>query len=47
MPVGCGFVLPLISVFGVVRMPTGPTVNAPYRSVSPEDIAAAETPERV
>lgn len=34
-------------MFGVVRLPTGPTVNAPYRSATPEGTAAAETPERM
>lgn len=41
---GLWLCLPPISVFGVVRMPTGPTVNAPYRSATPEATAAAENP---
>lgn len=45
----CGLWLCLlpISVFGVVRIKTGPTVNAPYQRATPEGTAAAETPERV
>lgn len=44
----CGLWLcfPPISVFGVVRMPAGPTVNAPYRSATPQATAAAVKPLR-
>lgn len=46
MSVACGFVfLPLVCL--VSWMPTGHTVNAPYRLATPESTAAAETPERV
>lgn len=41
---GLWLCLPPISVFGVVRMPTGPPVNAPYRLATPEGTAAAENP---
>lgn len=43
---GLWLCLPPISVFGVIRMPTGPTVNAPYQSATPEATAAAEKPLR-
>lgn len=44
----CGLWLcfPPISVFGVVRMLAGPTVNAPYRSATPQATAAAVKPLR-
>lgn len=41
---GLWLCLPPISVFGVVHMPTGPTVNAPYRLATPEGTSAAENP---
>lgn len=44
---GLWLCLPPISVFGVIRMLTGPTVNAPYQLATPEATAAAEKPERM